>query len=301
MVINTDVYQQIAWNGALITIPVSWEPHVAGVRHLIFEKDFQPLAEIRWEDGSKYHERNFSTVLKKFKKQTATKIYDGKPQKQWLPFDKIFETLCYTSTDGHTIDGGIWFCLKSKTLILFQLFPAKSEKSFKILSFLSTLSFLDRKQETEWRIQDFSLVTPPLFTLSSYTFAPGLTRLSFTAPDLDVQICRLAPADSRLAIQSLEQILLTLAGLSKVPAEIIEESYACKAQRSPTIWQQIRLRLRREKPFADAKLWHDTSSNRLLAVVLSSRRPIPTDLIETLCQHYEIIQTKTTEATTDQT
>jgi hypothetical protein len=300
MSINTDVHQHIAWNGALITIPVSWEPHVAGIRHLIFEKDFQPLAEIRWEDGSKYHERNFSTVLKKFKRQSGTRIYNGKPQKQWLPFGNIFKTLCYTSTDDQTIDGGVWFCLKSKTLILFQLFPAKSEKKTAVLSCLSTLSFQDRKQETMWRIQDFSLVTPPLYALSNYTFAPGLTRLSFTVPNVEVQICRLAPADSRLNTQSLNQILQTLTGLSKVPAKIVEENDTCKAHRNPAIWQQILLRLRREKPFVDARLWHDRNCNRLLAVVLSSRRPIPADLVETLCQHYEIIQKKTARTTTDQ-
>ena len=41
----------IAWNGIQLQIPVDWDARVSGQRHLVFEKDFQPQLQIRWENG----------------------------------------------------------------------------------------------------------------------------------------------------------------------------------------------------------------------------------------------------------
>ena len=123
-----------------------------------------------------------------------------------------------------------------------------------------------------WCIQDFSLAIPVSFTLKDYTFGAGLTRLSFTSADLFLQTCKLGPADKRLAQQSLAEILITLSDADDLDI-LTEENNSCSGYRNPTIPRQILFRLRRQKPFIRAKIWHDTENNRLLAVVLSSQPP----------------------------
>ena len=128
--------------------------------------------------------------------------------------------------------------------------------------------------------------------LQDYTFGAGLTRLSFCSSDLSLQTCTLGPADSRLSQQPLVEILNTLSGCSDMQIVTGEDGSFCEGSRSPSISKQIFFRLRREKPFIRSKIWHDTEGNRLLALVVSSNRPIPQTITDKICSRYEIVQKK---------
>jgi hypothetical protein len=107
-----------------------------------------------------------------------------------------------------------------------------------------------------------------------------------------LQTCILGPADTRLSRQPLVEIFIILAGIPDLDLVIGEDNNSCEGYRSPTIAKQISFRLRREKPFISAKIWHDTVSNRLLTVMLSSNRPIPMTTTNKICSQYEIVQKK---------
>jgi len=284
--------RHIAWNGIHIDIPSVWDARVLGQRHLIFEKDFQPQLQIRWEKSARRHARAFEKGATRYSAQMGSLV----PQDRFpealhqvrTNFDRI---LCYQNETG-MVTGGICQCAACHALLLFQLLTDDVAVLTETAASLSTVLCHDQaenKGESLWRIQDFALAVPVPFVMQDYTFGAGLTRLSFKSKDLSLQTCKLGPADTRLNQQSLAEILLTLTGGSGLELADGEDDISCTGERNPSILKQIFFRLRREKPFLSTKIRHDTDNNRLLAVILSSTRPIPLTTTEDICRKYEIV------------
>lgn len=280
--------RHIAWNGVRLDIPYGWDARVSGQRHLIFEKDFEPQLQIRWEKVEKNKPTALAGRLRQFAGQMGSLIADDNFPPELQQLKNTFDLVtCYQGESGK-VSGGIFLCTGAHTLVLFHLLFTDPRLLKEVNISLATLS-CPIHSETLWRVQDFSLTIPVSFTLKDYTFGAGLTRLSFSSPDLFLQTCKLGPADNRLEQQSLAEILVTLTGTPDLLL-VTEEDCSCIGHRSPTIPKQVFFRLRREKPFIKAKIWHDPGNNRLLAVVLSSNRPIPVASIQNICSRYEIVQ-----------
>lgn len=280
----------IAWNGAQIYVPVTWEVRISGHSHLIFEHDFKPLMEIRWETGNKSPAKQYKAVLQRFIKGSTADIYQGKKTAKWQQFDQQYEWTPYSHANGRTLDGGICRCRQCNSLIFFHLFErVRSQERQAVDCLNSLLCHGQSNGETLWSVQDFNVVTPPTYLLTDYTFAAGLTRLSFSAPYTTLHICKLGPAKARLNQQSMQDILITLSGTSELTIQETEEQSGLEGYRTPSIGKQVRLRLRREKPFVWTKIWHDMEHDRLLSVVLSSTRPLHQEIAQSICKRYEII------------
>jgi len=286
----------IGWNGVQLHIPRDWEVRVSGPRHLIFEKDFQPQLQIRWEKPAQSKSKALQQRATHFASRMGRIIEENKFPPAWRHLKDFFRLVtCYEGTSG-MLEGGIFLCTDDHTLVLFQLFPPDPSSASgpgrallaEIRTSLTTI-VCRNDAETLWRMQDFSLSLPVSYKLQDYTFAAGLTRMSFTKAELFMQTCKLGPADSRLARQSLKEILLTLADTTDLQTITDEDNISCEGYRSPSIGKQVLLRLRREKSFIRAKIWHEVAGNRLLAVVLVSNRPIPLTTIHDICRQYEII------------
>ncbi len=288
-------HRLIAWNGILLHIPHAWDARVSGQRHLIFEKDFQPQLQIRWEKSNHRTPRDLQKKLSQFSGQLGTAIQQDRfPEKLQRLKDIFGLVTCYQEESG-MITGGLCLCADCHTLVLFQLLsadPALLEEVCDCLATLSCHTPSEGPSEILWRIQDFSITVPASFVLQNYTFGAGLTRLSFYSADLLLQTCTLGPADSRLSQQSLREILVTLTDSPNLEIAAGEDDNSCEGYRSPTIPKQVLFRLHREKPFISSKIWHDTVSNRILAVILSSNRPIPLTTTHKICRQYEIVQKK---------
>lgn len=288
--------RRIGWNGVQLHIPHKWEVRVSGPRHLVFEKDFQPQLQIRWEKPAQSELHALQQRATHFASRMGSIIAEDDFPPAWRHLRDIFRlATCYQGESG-MLEGGIFLCTDDRTLVLFQLFlldpatgnAASDGASAEIRDSLATV-LCRNDPDTLWRMQDFSLTLPVSYKLQDYTFAAGLTRMSFTNGDLFMQTCKLGPADSRLAQQSLKGILITLADIADLETTTSEDNTSCEGYRSPTIGRQVLLRLRREKSFIRAKLRHEVAGNRLLAVILSSNRPIPLTTIQDICRQYEII------------
>lgn len=281
----------IAWNGIRLSIPTAWDARISGQRHLVFEKDFQPQLQVRWEKLAHHTPRYLQKKLSQFAGQMGSIIPENILPTELERLRNSFSLVtCYQEESG-LLKGGICLCPDCHTLVLFQLLSADPALLEEIYSSLTTIS-CHHHSEILWRIQDFSLALPVSFTLKDYTFGAGLTRLSFCSSDLFLQTCTLGPADTRLSRQPLVEIFNTLSGTPDLELVIGKDNTSCEGYRSPTIPKQIFFRLRREKPFIRAKIWHDTVNNRLLTVVLSSNRPIPQTTTHKICSQYEIVQKK---------
>jgi hypothetical protein len=279
----------IAWNGVSLHVPTAWEVRVSGQRHLVFEKDFQPQLQIRWEKLANHSPRYLQKRLSQFASQMGSIIPEEFFPTEFEKLKKNFGLVTAFQDESGIVKGGICFCPACSTLILFQVLSTEPAILREVSLCLSALSCHNRS-DILWRVQDFSLTLPISFILKDYTFGAGLTRLSFCSSDLFLQTCTLGPADTRLSLQPLMEIFIILTGISDLELTIGEDNSSCEGYRSPTIPEQIIFRLRREKPFIRAKIWHDTVSNRLLAVVLSSNRPIHMTTTHKICNQYEIVQ-----------
>ena len=279
----------VAWNGLQLFLPKTWDARVSGNHHLVFEKNFLPLLQIRWEHSDNNPSHNIQKRAKHCAAELGLVIAEDSLPEDLQPMQDNFDQVTCYRDENNMIKGGICLCADCRTLVLFQLLAEDPALVQEVNVCLATLSY--RKQaENLWRIQDFTLNLPLDYTLRDYTFAAGLTRLAFFSGDLFLQTCIIGPADIRLNRQSLEEILITLTGTRQLQL-VTEENYnSCTGTRTPTISQQIIFRLRREKSFIRAEIRHDIGSNRLLAVVLSANRPIaPTTLYE-VSRQYEIIK-----------
>ena len=279
----------IAWNGLQLKIPADWDARVAGQRHLVFEKDFQPQLQIRWEHSVHQHPDYLHKKVVQLSGKGGTIIPEEKLPRHLQQFsDNFYALTCYRQ-GSETVKGGIFLCHDCHTLILFQLFSAAPALVHEVSECLTSI-LCHHNSERLWRIQDFSLTLPASYILKEYTFGAGLTRLSFCSSQLLLQTCTLALADTRLSRQSLAEILTTLIATSDLDLTIKKDDNSCEGHRSPTILKQIFFRLRREKPFIRTKIWHDTINNRLLTVVLSSNIPISPSTTHKICSKYEIVQ-----------
>jgi hypothetical protein len=138
-----------------------------------------------------------------------------------------------------------------------------------------------------WRFQDFSLSLPPGFALVSHAFAPGLTRLSFTAGRLRLEVARLASAEERLKEQSMAEILTALSSVADLRFAATDDPNSCEGYRNPNFYQRFAERLRGGRPFVRARLSH--VGDRLLALVLSGSRPLPDGLLREIAEGYGIV------------
>ncbi|MCP4343849.1 MAG: hypothetical protein GY799_34485 [Desulfobulbaceae bacterium] len=293
-IFQTDVAQGkklIAWNGVCLHVPTAWEVRVSGQRHLVFENHFQPQLQIRWEKLANHTPRYLQKRLSKFASQMGSIIPEESFPVEFDQLQKKFGLVTGFQDEHGMVKGGICFCPDCHTLVLFQVLSTESAILKRISLCLATLS-CHNHSGTLWRVQDFSLALPVSFILKDYTFGAGLTRLSFYSSDLFLQTCTLGPADTRLSQQPIVEIFIILTGIPDLDLVIGEDNNSCEGYRSPTIAKQISFRLRREKPFISAKIWHDTLSNRLLTVILSSNRPIPKATTNKICSQYEIVQKK---------
>jgi hypothetical protein len=285
---NTPGERLIAWNGLQISPPRGWEGRVAGLYHLVFEENFQPRLQIRWQKKTNVTAASLDRLAKKLAGPNSSMLPARELPSEWQLLGEKFLLRILPDRAPGAVAQGLCYCQESQTLIHFQVFFGTEWSCRQAAICLATFS-CHRDQETTWRMDDFSLVTPSSFALTSYTFAAGLTRLSFVDGDLGLQTCKLAPADTRLKQQTLGQILKTLSGANDLNIRPDPTNNTLEGFRSPGLLGRMRFRLGRTKPYILAHIRHDQAKNRVLAMILSANRPLAGSLLPTLSSRYEII------------
>jgi hypothetical protein len=279
----------VAWNGLRFSPPATWEPRLVGSRHLVFEEDFQPRLQLRWQKVDKARDEDLYRLAADLAGPAGSVSSGAGLAGHWPPIDQHYRLLLSLKGKDQQLAGGICFCRTCHTLLQFQVFQPHHRSPLEVGRWLATLS-CHGQQEALWRIDDFSLVTPLAFTLIDFNFGAGLTRLSFTDRDLRLDTCKLAPADILLRHQSLAEILLTLCGAGDLATWQNDDGESCQAMRTPGIAGRVLLRLRRQRPYLRAHIRQDVATNRILAVILAANRRIPPELLLSLCDRYEIVQ-----------
>lgn len=269
--VNTSTTKTLAWNGIKLIIPATWESRFPTSQHIVFEQEFTPQLQIRWEKAKQPSPDAVRKKLIDFSKSSSILEKETLPP-LWSVVSLRFDLLLIAQNENR-LTTGIFYFKAQKLIFLFEIMdknPSVLVDSAKAIAALGSCS----DKDTHWQFQDFTFMTPEDFALKNYTFASGLTRLSFESTNLTCHVCRLGPADLRLQQQSLKKILETLVGSDPLFPQRNGDDKTITLKREPSIWQQIRLRLRRKHPFILAEIFHDEQCNNLCAVVLTSRHPI---------------------------
>ena len=286
---TNETFRKIGWNGLRLSAPRSWETHVGGFNHLIFEKDFSPILEIRWQKAERKKSANGPSVFRQIKK-TDTGLDEKKLPRDWAFLKDKFFVTCYGEKTESSFSTVVCICNRCQALIFFQLSSHRGTINHLLKKSMKSLSCpCSAGEQSFWSIQDFQLQLSSKYSLTDYSLAAGLTRISFRSGRLFLHTCKLTPADSRLNRQSPEEILKSLADVQDLQIHADKDGMIYKGYREPTITGQVLLRLQRKKPFVRAEIRHDTSNNRLLTIVLESIRPIPADTCQVISSNYEII------------
>ena len=278
----------IGWNGIRLQSPMDWEVIVSEPEHLVFEEDFEPVLQIRWKKIGPLTEKNWSKKSTEWWNNLDLTSREAALPAEMLPLNDTFTHVRYFRGKGPMESGGVCYCSQCNTVIIFQLLSTLSTALAKISQTLSSIC-CHGSHQTLWQIQDFSIETPLELQLTDYTFKAGLSRLSFSANNYSLQICRLGQAETRLAKESLESTLLTLAGTRELQTEMSSDDMTCHASRCPGLGKQILLRMRKEKPFIEARIWKVAEHDRLLACLISSTRPIPEDNVSYCYETFKIV------------
>lgn len=279
------------WNGLQFNLPDDCEDIVSGARHLLIEKDFLPVMEVRWElpEGKK-QTASIQSVVRQLYKSSPDGCREVSPPQHIANFAKKKDVYCLRTDDTSDGISIIWQCKKCRTLILCRMYTHPSVSSDDVAKTLQSISCHQLSdQPTYWSVQDFRLQTPPIYRLANYSFQAGLTRLLFVDKATQVLYCRMAPASDRLADMTLEELLCSLH--DRLQNSNIEDSSerTASAGTTPSLMGQILLRLKRKKAFCRGIIRHDPITNRILAIICESNSPIKQDSIQSLFSHYEII------------
>ncbi len=273
-----------------MSLPAGCDVIVSAPRHLLIEQEFKPVAEIRWEPGG----HSIESILKAVRKSTSKLSHDTLCE---IPLPDAFKCLTddrhakgLSWTGEKKLDCLFWKCKRTDTTLICQIFRQNKVTPSSLVDFLISIKFTEPENGNQiWSVQDFKLTIPADFQLKDYTFAPGLTRLAFHNHDMNVNICRLAPARERLAAHPLKEILHTLQGKVKTTDVLENTPDVYESGNFPTLWQQLRVRLQRNKPFQWGKIWHLEKHNRILAITAESNRPLELDTVHKISAQYEII------------
>lgn len=279
----------LGWNGLQLTIPSGCDDIVSGNRHLVIERDFQPVIEIRWEtpEGKK-RPATIQSVIRQIQRANPDTCREVPPPQGFTEFVRLKSVHCLQN--GESGFSLIWFCSACQTLLLCRIYQHPTVSLSEIAGILFSIEcHQEQHQSRLWQVQDFRLELPAGYQLSSFRFQAGLSRLLFSCKEGRLLACRMAPASDRLQHAGLPDLLCSLhEQLSPQQVEYIDKN-TVQCATKPPLAGQILLRLKRKKAFCTGFLHHDELNNRILALIMESNKPIMPETLGELFLKYEII------------
>lgn len=286
---HTSSIRKVGWNGLQLDVPSSWEVIVSDKKHLLFERDLEPVLELKWQNlPPKKQDKQIQRIQQGLQNEFGDQSSINNKGK-WKKLFNTFNVTPCSWKEHSNVFILLLDCPACNTVLLCRFLSFSKQSEQEIVSAIQSIVCHHEEEKELWSVLDFSIQLPTKLKLKTYSVAAGFTRISFEEKGQDIHICRLAPASHRLQSESMENILTTLVSREKYKATIINEDNYVESFTDPSIFSQIMRRLKREKPFQYGRLWHIEESNRLLGLSVESIRPIPSELVKEIYSSYEIL------------
>ncbi len=287
---DNEQWQTISWNAIRLERPADWEPIVSGKTHILFEQEFRPVFELRWQRPGKRSRESMDAALARIARESGLPELTPIPP-HWKKYSDKYAIKLLAADEGDIPKAAIFICRECKSTLLFYFFKELTGRLHQdMLQLISSIRCHQESAESGvlWKIQDFQVSTPEYFSLSGYNFGAGLTRLSFVHKGFTMHLCRLAGAGQRLRDSSLLNLLNLLGDLNIHEDSARYRENEVSHRSYPSITQQIRCRIRRESPFHWAVLRHHPELDRISGLFFFDKKPIPENLVSSMEESYEI-------------
>jgi hypothetical protein len=280
-------WQDISWNGVRFQVPVNWQPVVILNNYLLFEDQYKPAIELKWQQiqGSFSVER----ILKQLRSSGSKKdsITARPVPQQWQQPLQPFN--CYSfqwQGEKNSGTGLLHHCPDCNLTILLQFYMARPEYNPVCLHILETLRCHQQNDRRNWSIYDISFSLPVAADLQSQEFLTGRYRISFQIDDLFFSMLRFKPAKMLLRDIGLKGFAdLLLKHGEQYAGEDKKLQLACWRKQGSS-WQRFKKKLRRQQANHFLCLRHDPEHNVILGVQAKSNQPIDEMLLKSFMQHY---------------
>ncbi len=284
---SIDTLRPIGWNGITLSCPTKWETFVSGHNHLLFEEDFRPIFELRWQKSATDKKAPTDPILRNLHREAGLYGQRSVPR-AWQQIEKNYEIIPLADKQSNEAKGALLSCRHCNTSLLLYFFSPHAIQRQDLQQTLSSLNcHTPAEEDNLWAIQDFQIRIPDRFQLSSHSFAASLTRLSFTDSGLTMHICRLAQASLRLQTSSLADLMIHLSGTVVPETEIVHSSHGASYSNHPSIFRQVLTRFKREPSFHWMTLRHHPEHDRLSGLFLEDKKPIAEEQAISILNSYE--------------
>lgn len=289
----------IRWNGLHLEIPEYWDVIVKDARHLILERDFKPILELRWQPvGSSKSSNAVEHIVSHFSSEAER---HPEPELSDLLPANLASRFTVQSFDlDPSAKGSVMLltCSGCATLILVRIYADSRTGVVEIPTILESLDCHPTSSELAlWQIQDFRFRLPDGFNLETSSFRFGITTLLFRSVSSELELCRLAPASQHLQ-QNQFSALFHAFSSAQPEKQMAADPSTLKYTYTPKMIEYLWSRVRRKKVHQSASFVHFPLHDRILGYSIRSNRPIKSEIESMLEESYGIIQKEETAAAT---
>lgn len=296
-------FKNIAWDGISFDAPSNFEVSGIDKRFLQLDNGEQPCIELRWYDaGRTYKEKTyFRQLAKKIESASGLKIESTVLPASWKASLKKYDTTAfYWQSDLATGRGVMFYCKNSSKVMLIQ-FIGKCDEQIDnaAVTIFKSLKFSNPAADQLWCIYDMKATVPGTMALESFEFKPGRFNISLTDQTETIDLYRFSPADvilkdctlGEFSRELFKEEIKTL-GLSRAELEYEKGSTCMYGQeKGPSAAKLVLSKFSsKSRPYGQIEIRYTEESNRILAVMVRSRRKIDEDRAKNIFKKYEIFQ-----------
>ncbi len=277
-------WQEIGWNGISLLVPGSWHPAVILESYLLFEEDYRPVFEIRWQQGrGRFPARR---LLRKLERSLGeARIDPWQPPADWLAALSGCQVHGFRWRQAEAGGRGLLFhnpATGRSVLLRFHLDQAANAAC--CARVVGSLYEQPPAGDRTWAVFDIRARLPARMRLAGQRFLPGSYAIDFRQDHLLVSLLRFKPAGELLRGRSLADFGDHLAqGATLVPGSAPDTA---TWQDGGSAARRLLRRLQRKKAYHQLILWHVPEKNVILGLRVKSNRPIPPSRVRTIREGY---------------
>ena len=287
-------WKQVAWNGIRFKVPADWEVSQIDSRHLILEREAEPVMEVKWGSvkGAFSHKAHLKRLVTSQSRKLKGRIAEWFLPPPWQKALAGFEARGFLwQAEDASGRGAILFCQACRNATLVQFFEESTVKYEKVL--LTVLrSFQDHGHDGRilWSIFDIKAKLPEELRLVRHRFEVGKYELVFNDGRQNIHLQRWAPAAAILGERDLLWFRATIPEFAagQPPLMTVDDSKAVEWSTSPVgEWRRLICRLKVKPSYFWFRLWHLEDKNRILGVRAESKYPLDFQLLKRISAGYD--------------
>ncbi len=287
-------WKQVAWNGIRFKAPAEWEVGRIDSRHLILEREAEPVMEVKWGfvKGAFSHKAHLKRLVASQSRKLKGHIAEWFLPPPWQKALAGFETSGFMwQAENSSGRGAILFCQDCRNATLVQFFEESTVKYEKVL--LTVLrSFQDHGHDGRilWSIFDIKARLPEGLRLVQHRFEVGKFELVFNDGRQNIHLQRWAPAAAILGGRDLLWFSTTIPEFSpgQPPLVTAGDSKAVEWSTSPIgRWRRLICRFTVKPSYFWFRLWHLEEQNRILGVRAESKHPLDFHQLKQISAGYD--------------